>query len=360
MGNVAFNQHKRIDTLLYLLVYPQRPLLTTRTIELVGFDRLGAGQNATVAVMSFTGYDIEDAIVMNRASLDRGFGRCIVLKKAQAVLRKYPGAKTADRVVAPMPGPSGRMPDRLRNLDSDGVVSPGTILQSGDVVINLQRPSVTRETGSPVKDSSYRNTPVSWKGPLHEKCIVDKVQLTTNEEQQQVMKVLVRHTRRPELGDKFSSRHGQKGVVGNIVRQEDFPFSEHGLCPDLIMNPHGFPSRMTVGKMIELLGSKAGVLSGRFFYGTAFGEPSGLADSVDSMSKVLVDNGFNYCGKDFLTSGITGEPLEAYIFMGPVYYQKLKHMVLDKMHARARGPRVVLTRQPTEGRSRDGGLRLGS
>ncbi|WIA33788.1 hypothetical protein OEZ86_006901 [Tetradesmus obliquus] len=359
MGNVAFNQGSRLDTLLYLLVYPQRPLLTTRTIELVGFDRLGAGQNATVAVMSFTGYDIEDAIVMNRASLDRGFGRCIVIKKSQAVLRKYAN-RTQDRVVAPAPGPTGRMADKLKGLDGDGLVAPGTILNSGDVTINMQRPLNTRDQVSLVsKESNYRPCPVSWKGPLHEKCIVDKVQVTTNEEQQTVIKVMVRHTRRPELGDKFSSRHGQKGVVGNIVRQEDFPFTERGLCPDLIMNPHGFPSRMTVGKMIELLGSKAGVLSGRFHYGTAFGEPSGLADTVEAMSNVLVDKGFSYCGKDFLTSGITGEPLEAYIFMGPVYYQKLKHMVLDKMHARAKGPRVVLTRQPTEGRSRDGGLRLG-
>jgi len=118
--------------------------------------------------------------------------------------------------------------------------------------------------------------------------------------------VLMRHTRRPELGDKFSSRHGQKGVVGTIIPQQDMPFSEAGLCPDLIMNPHGFPSRMTVGKMIELLGSKAGVLSGRFHYGTAFGEPGGLADTTEVISQTLVANGFNYSGKDFITSGITG------------------------------------------------------
>ncbi len=116
----------------------------------------------------------------------------------------------------------------------------------------------------------------------------------------------MRHTRRPELGDKFSSRHGQKGVVGTIIPQQDMPFSEAGLCPDLIMNPHGFPSRMTVGKMIELLGSKAGVLSGKFHYGTAFGEPGGLADTTEAISQTLVANGFNYSGKDFITSGITG------------------------------------------------------
>ena len=122
-----------------------------------------------------------------------------------------------------------------------------------------------------------------------------------------ILQVLLHHTRWPELGDKFSSRHGQKGVVGTIIPQQDMPFSEAGLCPDLIMNPHGFPSRMTVGKMIELLGSKAGVLSGRFHYGTAFGEPGGLADTTEVISQTLVANGFNYSGKDFITSGITGE-----------------------------------------------------
>jgi DNA-directed RNA polymerase III subunit RPC2 len=166
--------------------------------------------------------------------------------------------------------------------------------------------------------------------------------------------MLVRHTRRPELGDKFSSRHGQNGVVGTIISQEDFPFSGMGVCPDLIMNPHGFPLRMTVGKMIELLGGKAGCLSSNFHYGTAFG-----GTKVEHCGKLLVERGFAYGGKDYITSGITGEPLAAYIFMGPIYYQKLKHMVLDKMHERAKGPRMLLTRQPTEGRSRDGGLRLG-
>ena len=183
---------------------------------------------------------------------------------------------------------------------------------------------------------------------------VDKVLLTSNGENQFLVKVLMRSTRRPEIGDKFSSRHGQKGVCGIIVNQEDMPFTDNGICPDIIMNPHGFPSRMTVGKMIELLAGKAGVLTGALKYGTAFG-----GDKVDDMGKILVANGYNYFGKDYVTSGVTGEPLSAYVFFGPVYYQKLKHMVMDKMHARSRGPRAVLTRQPTEGRSRDGGLRLG-
>ena len=150
-------------------------------------------------------------------------------------------------------------------------------------------------------------------------------------------------TRRPELGDKFSSRHGQKGVTGLIVPQENMPFNEVGMVPDVIMNPHGYPSRMTVGKLMECIGSKAGALKGGFNYGTAFG-----GSKTEDMAATLVEYGYNYYGKDVLMSGETGEPLEAYIFMGPIYYQKLKHMVLDKMHARATGKLTGLTRQPTE------------
>jgi DNA-directed RNA polymerase III subunit RPC2 len=189
--------------------------------------------------------------------------------------------------------------------------------------------------------------------------VVDRVLLTRNDDGHLVTKVIVRHVRRPELGDKFSSRHGQKGVVGAVVPEADLPFSEAGIVPDLIMNPHGFPSRMTVGKLVELVASKAAALDGRVRRGTAFGEATGLADPAAECGAALVAAGFSYSGKDILYSGTSGAPLRAAVFEGPVYYQKLKHMVLDKVHARARGPRVVLTRQPTEGRSRDGGLRLG-
>ena len=201
-------------------------------------------------------------------------------------------------------------------------------------------------------ESGYRPAPMSYRGA--EAAIVDRVMVTSTAADHTIVKVSMRQTRRPELGDKFSSRHGQKGVVGLIVDQADMPFTPEGIVPDMIMNPHGFPSRMTVGKMIELIGGKAGVLDGYRRYGTAFG-----GDSATSISQALVAHGYHYGGKEMLTSGITGEPLRSYVFFGPVYYQKLKHMVMDKMHARSRGPRAVLTRQPTEGRSRDGGLRLG-
>uniref|UniRef100_A0A1J3DA34 DNA-directed RNA polymerase subunit beta n=1 Tax=Noccaea caerulescens TaxID=107243 RepID=A0A1J3DA34_NOCCA len=357
MGNIAYNQLNRMDTLLYLLVYPQRPLLTTRTIELVGYDKLGAGQNATVAVMSNTGYDIEDAIVMNKSSLDRGFGRCIVMKKLVATCQKYAN-EAVDRILRPQrTGPDA---EKMQILDDDGIASPGEIIRPNDVYINKQIPVDTRENiKGPLSDSQYRPAREYFKGPEGETQVVDRVAICSDRNGHLCIKYIIRHTRRPELGDKFSSRHGQKGVCGTIVQQEDFPFSELGICPDLIMNPHGFPSRMTVGKMIELLGSKAGVNCGRFHYGSAFGERSGHADKVETISATLVEKGFSYSGKDVLYSGLSGEPLQAYIFMGPIYYQKLKHMVLDKMHARGSGPRVMMTRQPTEGKSKNGGLRVG-
>ncbi|KAF5811432.1 putative DNA-directed RNA polymerase [Helianthus annuus] len=354
MGNIAYNQLCRMDTLIYLLVYPQRPLLTTRTIELVGYDKLGAGQNATVAVMSYSGYDIEDAIVMNKSSLDRGFGRCIVMKKMSASYQKYD--HVCDQIVSPRK--SHHDPEKIQILDNDGLASPGEIIRHQDIYLQKEVPVDPKAKSHP-SQTQYRTSKQTYKGAEGEPAVVDRVALCSDKKQNLTVKFMIRQTRRPEVGDKFSSRHGQKGVCGTIVQQEDFPFSERGICPDLIMNPHGFPSRMTVGKMIELLGSKAGVSCGKFHYGSAFGEPSGHADKVEDISETLVKHGFCYNGKDILYSGITGTPLQAYIFMGPIYYQKLKHMVLDKMHARGMGPRQLITRQPTEGRSRNGGLRVG-
>jgi DNA-directed RNA polymerase III subunit RPC2 len=343
MGALGYNQMERFDTLLYLLVYPQQPMVKTRTIEMINFEQLPAGQNAVVAVMSYSGYDIEDALILNKASLDRGFGRCMVMKKFGTTLRKYPNG-SFDRVVASQPGdPATAAYQRFEVLDVDGIGSPGERLVSGQCYVNKQSPS--GGTGE------YKSAGLSYRGPLPS--YLDKVMLTTTEDQVTI-KALIRQTRRPEIGDKFSSRHGQKGVCGLIVPLADMPFTDRGIVPDIIMNPHGFPSRMTVGKMLELLSGKAGVLHGQRQYGTAFG-----GSRVEDMQELLIAHGFHPSGKDYVTSGITGEPLQVYIFMGPVFYQKLKHMVLDKMHARARGPRAVLTRQPTEGRSREGGLRLG-
>ncbi|GAA5973592.1 hypothetical protein JCM11641_007140 [Rhodosporidiobolus odoratus] len=361
IGAIAHNQLNRIDTLLYLMVYPQTPMCRTRTIELVGYDQLPAGQNAMVAVMSYSGYDIEDALILNRASVDRGFGRCQVFRKYVTMLKRYPNG-LYDRLADPPKGENGEVMPRYGILDTDGLAHVGEQVNPGQIYINKQTPSNAHDNqlgadgagaaSANTTAGAWKNTGMAYRGPIPG--YIDKVLLTDTDSDSTLVKVLIRQTRRPELGDKFSSRHGQKGVCGLIVPQEDMPFNDQGICPDIIMNPHGFPSRMTVGKMLELLSGKAGVLKGKFEYGTAFG-----GSKYEDMSQVLIDSGYSYAGKDYLTSGITGQPLECYVYMGPIYYQKLKHMVLDKMHARARGPRAVLTRQPTEGRSRDGGLRLG-
>ncbi|KAF3652290.1 DNA-directed RNA polymerase III subunit RPC2 [Capsicum annuum] len=298
---------------------------------------MGSGQNATVAVMSYSGYDIEDAIVMNKSSLDRGFGRCIVMKKYTAICQKYDSC-TSDRIIKPQR--QGYEADRMQILDDDGIAAPGEIIRRHDIYINKESPTVTRRipgtSPTVLPDTAYKPSRQTYQGTEGELAVVDRVALHSDENNNLSIKFMIRDTRRPEIGDKFSSRHGQKGVCGTIVQQEDLPFSERGICPELIMNPHGFPSRMTVGKMIELLGSKAGVSCGRYHYGSAFGEPSGHADTVDAISETLVKHGYSYNGKDFLYSGIT-----------------------DKIHARGIGPRVTMTRQPTEGRSRNGGLRVG-
>lgn len=357
IGAIGYNQFRRIDTLLYLMVYPQQPMVKTKTIELIDYDKLPAGQNATVAVMSYSGYDIEDALVLNKASIDRGFGRCQVLRKNTVNLKRYPN-HTKDILNGMRVDDSNNPIPAHSSLGPDGLGEVGMKLVNGQVYVNKGVPinasdSILNNPTMPVDvKENHRETPAYYKGP--EPSYVDQVMMSVSDNDQALIKVLLRQTRRPELGDKFSSRHGQKGVCGIIVQQEDLPFNDQGISPDIIMNPHGFPSRMTVGKMIELISGKAGVLNGTLEYGTCFG-----GSDLQEMSDVLVKNGFSYSGKDMLYSGITGECLQAYIFFGPIYYQKLKHMVLDKMHARARGPRAVLTRQPTEGRSRDGGLRLG-
>ncbi|KAJ2509363.1 DNA-directed RNA polymerase III complex subunit Rpc2 [Coemansia sp. RSA 1939] len=353
IGAIAYNQLSRIDTLLYLMVYPQQPMVKTKTIELINYDKLPAGQNGSVFVMSYSGYDIEDALVINKASLDRGFGRCQVLRKFATVVRKYANG-TYDRVLGAPMTPDGKVLPKYTHIDADGMAAPGTRLESGQLYLHKQSPvdGGNDLAADAAASTEFRPTPLTYKLP--DPGYVDKVMITTSEADQTLIKFLLRQTRRPELGDKFSSRHGQKGVCGIIVQQEDLPFTDRGVYPDIVMNPHGFPSRMTVGKLMEFVASKAGAVKGELQYGTCFG-----GSAMEDMFRILVDAGYSYSGKDYVTSGITGEPVGAYIFSGATYYQRLKHMVADKMHARARGPRAVLTRQPTEGRSRDGGLRLG-
>lgn len=359
MGYIGYNQYKRCDTLLYILTYSQRPLVQSQTIQLTNFTKLPAGINAIIAVMSYSGYDIEDALVLNKSSVERGMGRCEVYKGFNVSLKRYSDG-SLDRI---MPGRFNTLlqtGDKAKDIkdnfgsqfsqyrenaiDSDGLSSPGQRLFDGQIYVNMESPSGV--------SGEYKFSGLVYKGKSPS--YVDKVLITKSGEDNLMIKTLIRQTRAPEIGDKFSSRHGQKGVVGLIVPAEDMPFSESGLTPDIIMNPHGFPSRMTVGKIIELISGKAALLTGKYRDGSAFCEAK-----IEEIEEILTLNGYNYSGKDIFYSGTTGKILTGYVFFGPVYYQKLKHMVADKIHARARGPRALLTRQPTEGRSRDGGLRLG-
>jgi DNA-directed RNA polymerase III subunit RPC2 len=365
MGTIGLNQRQRIDTLLYLLAYPQRPVVKTKPIELIHYDKMPAGQNAIVAVMSYSGFDIEDATVMNKASLDRAYGRCFVYRSHKCVLRSYSKMNSIkDRIMGPIVSaePPYQPIPKHSCLDMDGIASPGEIISNRMVLVNKSSPVMSNvEVDStiptpagkiPLDATTYKDVPLTYRGI--EDNVIEKVMITSNSEESFLIKLLLRHMRRPEVGDKFSSRHGQKGVIGLIVPQEDLPFNVDGICPDMIMNPHGFPSRMTVGKLKELVAGKSALIAGTLHDGTVFG-----GTTMDEITSIMMSKGFNYHGKEILTSGITGEPLSAYIYFGPIYYQKLKHMVIDKIHGRSRGPRAVLTRQPTEGRARDGGLRLG-
>eukprot|EP00758_Cryptobia_borreli_P001347 Tbor_TRINITY_DN2163_c0_g2::TRINITY_DN2163_c0_g2_i1::g.5426::m.5426/K03021/RPC2, POLR3B; DNA-directed RNA polymerase III subunit RPC2 len=351
MGGIALNQQQRVDTVLLLGEYPQRPLCRTKAMAIHNYENLGAGINAMVCVMSYSGYDIEDAQIYNKSALDRGYGRCIVLRKQEIEIKS---GETVERPPKVDPQSRSKKNDRYSGLTEAGVVGKGVRLEKDMIMVN----KYVKVKG---EDGLEKLRPQAATYKLSHPAIVDHVYVThpdpeyqKGEEVDCTIKVITRETRIPEPGDKFSSRHGQKGVVGLITDGVNLPFNEKGMTPDMIMNPHGFPSRMTVGKLLELMAGKSGVIEGRFGDGTAF-----CGDKAGDIGKALANHGYNYQGKDVFYSGISGEMMQSYVFFGPIYYQRLKHMVIDKMHARATGPRSMLTRQPTEGRARNGGLRVG-
>ena len=352
LGLYVSNYALRTDTRAHLLHHPQTPIVKTRIIDSTNYDLRPSGQNFVVALMSYEGYNMEDAMVINKGSLERGLARSSFFRAYDTSEKRYAGGQV-DKFEVPDKNIKGyRSEEAYRNLDEDGVVNPESYVESGDVLIGKTSPPRFLEEDFGTVADRRRETSVTVRHG--EKGIVDAVLLSETVEGSRLAKIRVRDTRQPEFGDKFASRHGQKGVVGLILSPEDVPFTEFGVVPDLIVNPHAIPSRMSIGQVLEMVAGKAGCLEGERVDATPFNQTF-----EDEIKQQLLNNGFESAGCESLYSGVTGERLDAEIFVGVAYYQKLHHMTTDKVYARSRGPVQVLTRQPTEGRAREGGLRFG-
>jgi len=354
MGVYMSNFIVRMDTLAHVLYYPQKPLVVTHAIKYLHFRELPAGQNAIVAIMCYSGYNQEDSVIMNQSAVDRGLFRSVFYRsytekeevkantKGQSNTFEKPNRDTT----------KGMKACNYDKLDEDGFVAVGQFVTGDDVIIGMTAPLSEADLNP---GDRYSKRDKSQNLRASETGVVDQVMLTTNNEGFKFAKVRVRSERIPQVGDKFASRHGQKGTIGMLYRQEDMPFSSEGLSPDIIVNPHAIPSRMTIGHLVEALLSKVAAMTGDEGYATPFLEDQTVAKIGD----VLHNTGYQRDMEEVIFSGHTGRVMTTRIFFGPTYYQRLKHMVDDKIHSRARGRLQILTRQPVEGRAREGGLRFG-
>lgn len=354
IGFYAANFPVRMDMDTNLLHYPQIPIVSTVLHDLAEYEKHPSGQNVIVGVMSYQGFNMEDAIILNQGSVDRGFARSHYFKPVITEELRYSGG-LLDEIGLPDKDVKGYRSEKdYRFLEDDGIIYPEAKIVEGDVVIGKTSPPrfLNAMDEYNLAQSSRRESSMSLGHG--QEGTVDMVFLTENSEGNKLIQVRLREQRIPEIGDKFTSRHAQKGVISLIVPEVDMPFSATGVKPDIIFSPHGIPTRMTVGHLLELLGGKVGALGGRQIDGTLF-----EAEKEKDMRKELLSYGFRENGTETMYNGSTGEMYKVHIYLGPMYYLRLKHQVRNKIHSRARGPIQLLTRQPTEGRLKEGGLRLG-
>jgi DNA-directed RNA polymerase II subunit RPB2 len=349
MGIYNSSYRHRLD-ISYVLHYPQPPLIQTRSAKYIHTDKLAAGENAIVAICTYSGYNQEDSIIVNQSAIDRGLFSAVSFKKYQETIAKNPSTSQDDVFTKPDRNKViGTKSGSYDKLNDKGYVPEETKVVNGDIIIGKISP--IQPMGN--NNKSYKDSSISYKSNIPG--VIDKVWTNIyNYEGYEMYKMRVRSLRIPKIGDKMSSRHGQKGTIGITLKQEDMPFTEDGISPDLIINPNCIPSRMTVGQLIECVMGKVSAIKGHDSDGTPFNELS-----VQDIKEELKKLGYHESGKEYLYNGMNGKKMKAMIFIGPTYYQRLKHLVDDKIHSRARGPRQLLTRQPPEGRSRDGGLRFG-
>ncbi|MBI5061578.1 MAG: DNA-directed RNA polymerase subunit B, partial [Candidatus Aenigmarchaeota archaeon] len=319
LGLYVANYHIRMDMDVNLLHYSHVPIVNTIMHSISGYEKHPSGQNLVVAVMSYKGYNMEDAIILNKGSIERGLGRSTYYRPSTAEELRYSGG-LIDEISIPDKEVKGYRSEKdYRYLEDDGIIYPEAEVKEGDVIIGKTSPPRFLSSTEEYNLATNLRRESSEDIKHGEKGVVDFVLLTENEEGNKLVQVRIRDTRMPEVGDKFTSRHGQKGVVGLIVNHTDMPFSASGIVPDMIFSPHGIPSRMTVSHLIELIGGKVGALAGRYIDGTTF-----KAEPEEALRKELLSLGFRENGTESMYNGLTGEMFEARIYVGNMYYLKLK------------------------------------